>query len=156
MSQTARRPRGLYWSQFEVGQVYESEGRTVESGDVSLFAGLSGDFNPLHLSETFAQKTPFKTRVAHGMLTVSISTGQQNQMGIFEGTALALLGLDEVRLPAAVRFGDTIRTVLEITSVRATSKPERGIVGFSVTVLNQRDEPVATYKQSLMVVGESA
>ena len=48
-----------YWNEFKVGEVIETVGRTVESGDVSLFAGLSGDFNPVHLNEVHAKKSQF-------------------------------------------------------------------------------------------------
>ena len=50
-----------YWNEFKVGEVIETAGRTVESGDVSLFAGLSGDFNPVHINELHAKKSQFGT-----------------------------------------------------------------------------------------------
>ena len=57
-----------YWNEFKVGEVIETAGRTIESGDVNLFAGLSGDFNPAHINEVHAKKTQFGTRIAHGPL----------------------------------------------------------------------------------------
>ena len=69
--------RGRYWDDFEVGETFETAARTVEAGDVSLFAGLSGDFNPLHLNEEFAKTTAFGGRVTHGILTLAISNGHQ-------------------------------------------------------------------------------
>ena len=54
-----------------------------------------------------------KGRIAHGMLVLAIATGQANQLGIFEGTTLALLGMDRIRWTAPVRLGDTIHTVLD-------------------------------------------
>jgi 3-hydroxybutyryl-CoA dehydratase len=149
------KPRGMRWSQFSAGQIFLTEGRTIESGDVSLFAGLSGDFNPLHISETFAQKTPFKGRVAHGLLTLSISTGQQNQLGIFEGTTLAYLGMDEVKFLAPVRFGDTVRTILAVSGSRVSSKSDRGVVEFNITVKNQNETDVLTYRQSVLMAGDA-
>jgi hypothetical protein len=82
----AYQPKGRLWEEFKVGQTFETAARTVDAGDVSLFAGLSGDFNPLHVNEEFARTTPFGGRVAHGILTLAISSGHQNQLGIFEGT----------------------------------------------------------------------
>ena len=83
--------RGIYFADFEVGREYVSVGRTITEADVVAFAGLSGDFNPLHTDATFAAKTPFGQRVAHGMLSASISTGLAQTLGIFEGTTLALM-----------------------------------------------------------------
>ena len=82
--------RGRFFSEFEEGQRFETVGRTVTEGDVGTFA-VCQDFNPLHTDATFAAKTPFGQRVAHGMLVASISTGLGQTLGIFEGTTLALL-----------------------------------------------------------------
>ena len=78
--------RGRYWEDFAVGERLVTGRRTVDGGDVSRFAGLSGDFNPLHTDEVFAQQTPFGGRVAHGILTLAVSNGQQNLSCWFEGT----------------------------------------------------------------------
>lgn len=106
------------------------------------FAGLSGDFNPLHVDEELARRGPMKGRIAHGMLVLAIATGQANQLGIFEGTTLALLGMDKIRWTAPVRLGDTIHTVLTVREIRESSRPDRGVVVLDVAVLNQRDETV--------------
>jgi 3-hydroxybutyryl-CoA dehydratase len=143
--------RGRYWDDFTVGEVLVTGRRTVEAGDVSRFAGLSGDFNPLHTDEVFARQTPFGGRVAHGILTLAVSNGQQNLSGWFEGTALALLGLDRVRFTAPVKFGDTIHTEMTVTQARPASKADRGVVTFDVMVKNQRDDVVCTYETSVLM-----
>ena len=144
-------PRGRHWEDFTTGEVLVTGRRTVEAGDVSRFAGLSGDFNPLHTDEEFAKTTPFGARIAHGILTLAISNGQQNLSGWFEGTALALLGLDRVRFTAPVRFGDTVHTELTVREARPASKPGRGVVGFDAVVRNQRGEVVLTYEISVLL-----
>ena len=63
---------GLTFEQFEIGDRYESQGRTVTEADVVAFAGLSGDFNPLHTNAEFGKTTPFGERIAHGMLIMAI------------------------------------------------------------------------------------
>ena len=143
--------RGRYWEDFAVGERLVTGRRTVDGGDVSRFAGLSGDFNPLHTDEVFAQQTPFGGRVAHGILTLAVSNGQQNLSGWFEGTALALLGLDRVRFTAPVRFGDTIHTEMTVSQTRESSKADRGVVSFDVTVRNQRGAAVCTYETSVLM-----
>jgi 3-hydroxybutyryl-CoA dehydratase len=144
--------RGRYWEDFKVGEVLVTGRRTVDGGDVSRFAGLSGDFNPLHTDEEFAKTTPFGARVAHGILTLAISNGQQNLGGWFEGTTFALLGLDRVRFTAPVKFGDTVHTEMTVKECRESSKAERGVVTFDVAVKNQRGEAVCTYETSVLMM----
>ncbi len=83
-----------------------------------------------------------KGRIAHGMLVLAIATGQANQLGLFEGTTLALLGMDTIRWTAPVRLGDTIRTELTVREKKESSKPNRGILVVDVSVKNQRGEQV--------------
>lgn len=143
--------RGRLFEDFKVGEVLVTGRRTVEGGDVSRFAGLTGDFNPLHTDAVFASQTPFGARVAHGILTLAVSNGQQNLSGWFEGTALALLGLDRLRFTGPVKFGDTIHTEMTVKQARESSKPDRGVVTFDVVVKNQRDEVVCTYEESVLM-----
>lgn len=135
--------RGTYFSEFEVGQEFVSGGRTVTEADVVAFAGLSGDYNPLHIDKSFAEKTPFGQRIAHGMLSVSISTGLGQTLGIFEGTTMALMGQNfEYKRP--VFFGDTIRLKLTVANTKASSKGGKGVVTFQSDILNQDDVAVIT------------
>ncbi len=134
-------PRGLIYDQFEIGARYVSQGRTVNEADVVNFAGLSGDFNPLHTDIEFGKRTPFGERIVHGMLTVSMATGMANWLGIFEGTTLSLME-QVIRYKGVVKFGDTIRLELEVAEKQPTSKSDRGIVRFAAQVFNQRDELV--------------
>jgi acyl dehydratase len=128
--------RGLFFGQFEAGQVYESVGRTVTEADVVLFAGLSGDYNPLHTDAEFAKTTPFGQRVAHGMLAASISTGLGQTTGIFEGTTLALMS-QTFDYKAPVFFGDTVRLRLTVQATKPSSKPGKGVVTFRSEVVKQ-------------------
>jgi acyl dehydratase len=135
-------PRGRYWDEFGEGETFTTAARTVTEGAVDLFAGLSGDFNPLHTDEESAQKGPMKGRIAHGMLVLSVATGLGNQLGLFEGTTLALLGMDRIKWTAPVRPGDTIHVEFRVKEKKESSKPDRGILTVEVTVKNQRDEAV--------------
>jgi acyl dehydratase len=83
-----------------------------------------------------------KGRIAHGMLVLAVATGQANQLGIFEGTTLALLGMDKIRWTAPVRLGDTIHTVLTVRETRPSSKPDRGVLVMDMAMRNQRGETV--------------
>ena len=67
--------RGKYFEDWEIGKAYESASRTITETDIVNFAGLSGDYNPLHTDEEFAKSNLFGTRVPHGLLILSISSG---------------------------------------------------------------------------------
>ena len=112
--------RGLYLEDFEIGKVYESCGRTITESDVVNFAGLSGDFNPLHMDEEFGKNNMFGKRVAHGMLGPVIMTGLSNQTGLFEGTTIAFLELS-IKYTAPLCIGDTVHLEFSTTEVRHLS-----------------------------------
>ena len=132
---------GLTYEEFELGALYDTQARTVTEADVVTFAGLSGDYNPLHTDAEAAKNTPFGERIAHGMLTVAISTGMANMTGLMAGTTIALME-QNIQYKGAVKFGDTVRLQMEVIEKRETSKPDRGIVKLAARVLNQRDELV--------------
>lgn len=133
--------RGRTFDQFELGEVIVTARRTITEADIVNFAGLSGDFNPLHTDEEFAKQTPFGQRIAHGMLAASVATGLANQLGVFEGTTLALLE-QTVRYKGAVLPGDTIHLELRVAEKKESSKADRGIITFETLIKNQRDETV--------------
>jgi acyl dehydratase len=130
--------RGTRFSEFSVGQQFVSMGRTVTESDVVSFAGISGDYNPLHVDAVFAASTPFGQRVAHGMLSASISTGLGQTLGIFEGTVIGLME-QTFQYKAPVFFGDTIRLRLTVLETKASSKPGKGVVTFQSEVVKQDD-----------------
>ncbi len=134
-------PRGLTFDQFNVGAVFVCQARTVTEADTVNFAGVSGDYNPLHTDEEFGKTTPFGSRIAHGVLGLAIATGQANQLGVFEGTTIALMQ-QLVKYTGAVKFGDTIHLELKVAEKKESSKPDRGVVTFDATVLNQQGKSV--------------
>lgn len=140
----------LYFEDFERGQEFITGSRTITEADVVTFAGLSGDFHPLHTDEEFAKKTIFGGRIAHGLLGLSIASGLINQMGIGEKTVLAFLGLTW-QFKAALKAGDTITVRQKVAEKRDTSKPDRGILRMSVAVINQRGEVVQEGEHTLMI-----
>jgi acyl dehydratase len=141
---------GLYFEEFELGAKYVSQGRTVTEADVVAFAGLSGDFNPLHTDAKFAATTPFGERIAHGMLTVAMSTGMSNWTGIFAGTTIALLE-QNIKYTGAVKFGDTVHLEMEVTEKKETSKPDKGIINIAAKMLNDTEQVVVDMKWTLMM-----
>ena len=134
---------GKRFSEFEEGVAVTRMGRTITETDVVMFAGLSGDHNPRHIDQTFAEKPPFGQRIAHGMLPTSISTGLCQTLGIFEGTTLALMG-QTFSDRAPVFFGDTSRRRLTVESTKPSScdGKEEGV--FTSDIVNQDDTVAVT------------
>jgi len=142
--------RGLTFEEFELGDCFTSQARTITESDVVNFAGLSGDFNPLHTDAEFGKSTPFGARIAHGMLIQAVATGMANWTGVFEGTTLALME-QTIRYKGPVMFGDTVRLQLEVFEKKETSKPDRGVVRYKARVLNQKDEVVQEGEWTLLL-----
>ena len=142
--------RGLTFDQFTVGDEFVSPARTVTEADVVNFACLSGDFNPLHTDEEFARETPFGARIAHGMLLASMATGMAHGMGLFAGTAIAMME-QSARFVGATKFGDTVHLELKVIEKKTVSKPDRGIIIFAVKVCNQKGKAVIEGSWTLLL-----
>ena len=134
--------RGLYFEDFEVGQVLETPRRTITSTDIVNFACLSGDFNGVHTDHEYCKTTPFGEPIAHAPLIYAVMGGLQYASGVNDGTLIAVVGIDEWRMHGPVKHGDTVHMRSTVLDKRETSKPERGIVKFRREFVNQRDEAV--------------
>jgi acyl dehydratase len=136
MTEQLRAQRGLYFEEFSEGMELETRGRTISESDIVNFAGLSGDFNPMHVDETYAQTTQFGRRVAHGLLGLSIASGLAYQMGFLDGTVIAFTGL-EWKFRAPVFIGDTVRVQVKVVRLREMRQAGGGFVTFDVKLVNQ-------------------
>jgi acyl dehydratase len=135
---------GLFVEDFQVGQKITTRGRTIGEGDVHLFAGLVGDFTPIHVDEEYSSKTRFGSRIAHGTLVMSMAIGQFSQMGVLDEGVIALLGLD-FQFKGVVKLGDTITAHVTIKEARLSkSQKGAGVVAFAFDIVNQRGETVET------------
>ncbi len=135
------RSRGLYFEEFVAGRIWTSLERLVAQDDVDRFAALTGDENPVHIDAAFAARTPFRKRIAHGLLIESLVSGLAWQLGIFHGTIVALREVS-MRFEAPVAPGDTIRLELEVLDRDAVPGPRRGGVRLATRVQNQGGEVV--------------
>jgi 3-hydroxybutyryl-CoA dehydratase len=109
--------------------------KTITEADISDFAKVTGDFNPLHLDQAYAEKTIFKGRIAHGVLSIGLIS---NILGnILPGHGTIYLS-QEVRFLAPVRIGDTITVRVEVTEII----PEKNRVKFKTTCTNQTGKEV--------------
>lgn len=142
MSPSATEGRGKWFEEFEVGMTVASPGRTVTEADIVNFAGLSGDYNQIHVDVEFSKEQPFGQRVAHGLLIMAIVSGLANQTGLIDRTVIAFREIDKWKFSKPVFIGDTIHVVLEVRETKAMPKLNGGVVVLKVNTMNQRDEVV--------------
>lgn len=138
-----------FFEDIEVGEEYESPGRTVTETDIVLFAGLSGDYNVLHTDAEFMKGSIFGERIAHGLLGLAIQAGLFTRATQAYAT-LAFVGL-RWKFKAPIKIGDTIRLRARVTTKKETSGPGRGLITVERTVLNQRGEIVQEGETDLLV-----
>ena len=130
----------IFYEDIEEGAEHESSGRTVTEADVVNFAGLSADFNNMHIDEEFAKNTVFKTRVAHGMCVLSIATGLWFTMPRL--ATIAFMGLQDWRFSGAVKPGDTIKITRKLVEKKEHKRPNMGFLNWEVNVVNQSGDVV--------------
>jgi 3-hydroxybutyryl-CoA dehydratase len=128
---------------FRVGE-RASFSKTVTESDVTTFAGLIGDFNPLHVDAEYARQTRFGRRIAHGMFTGGlISAALGNRL---PGPGSIYLS-QQIEFLAPVYIGDTITATVEVVSWR----PDKRIITLKTDCHNQHDKQVVTGQAVLLV-----
>lgn len=117
--------------------------KTVTEADIFAFAGICGDFNPLHVNEQYAKTSMFKGRIAHGMLVA----------GLIDYTLLDIMGLGAIHISQSVKFkapvkiGDTITVESEVIAVNQ----EKYRFNIKSTVTNQDGSVVLTGEAETML-----
>jgi len=134
----------------QAGEVYRSRhGRTVLEADNVWFTLLTMNTNPIHFDAEYAAGTPWQRPLVDSTFTLALVTGLSVADVSEEGVNL---GWREVRLPAPVFAGDTIRAETEVLAKReSASRPGFGIVTVRTRGLNQRDEAVIEFERSIML-----
>lgn len=147
-------PSHLYFDDVEIGQEWESLGRTITEADIVNFAGLSGDFNPIHIDHQFAATTPFRRPIAHGLLLFSIASG----LGLYNPPmrTLAFLEIREWHFRGPVFAGDTLRVVTKVVNKEARSRGRRGVITWQRQILNQERKVVQEGTTLTLVEGRPA
>jgi itaconyl-CoA hydratase len=138
------------YEQLEVGAVYRSRsGRTVLEADNVWFTLLTMNTNPIHFDAEYAAGTEWERPLVDSTFTLALVTGLSVADVSEHGVNL---GWREVRLPAPVFAGDTIRAETEVLEKRESrSRPGRGIVTVRTRGVNQRDEVVIEFERSIML-----
>lgn len=143
-------PQEKTFDDFELGDVMVTRGRTIDIGDISNFAQLTGDYYPLHIDEQHAKSTRFGTRIAHGPLTFTIAVGLIGLSGFYGDAITALLEVRSMRATKPVVAGDTLKVRAEVIELKAGDNPKYGSLGVEYSVRNQRDEEVMMFQQYML------
>jgi acyl dehydratase len=132
----------MYFEEFQPGQKVISAARTVTESDITTFAGLSGDYNQIHVDAEYSKHTPFGQRVAHGLLGLSIASGLAVQTGVMEGTIIAFREINEWKFIRPIYINDTIHVEIEILETKGLRRIGGGSILISLDVKNQTGETV--------------
>ena len=139
-----------YGDDFKLGDIYTTPRITVTETHIVNWAGLTGDFYPLHMDQVYAEGTQFGERLAHGPLIFGLAVGLVAQAGFGGDAAVAWLGANNMRMLAPVRIGDTVTVTVEVKEQKSTRDPKKGVQTWLYTVLNQRSETVMSFDFTLM------
>ena len=143
--------RGRFFEDFEVGDIYEHPlGRTVTTTDNSWFTLLTQNTAAIHFDHYYASQTEFGKPLVDSTFTLALVTGQS--VTDISQNVFAILGWDEVKLPAPVFEGDTIYSRSEVLEKRESrSRPDVGIVKVRTTGFNQEGTVVISFERTIMV-----
>lgn len=141
-----------YFEEYDIGERYVSRGRTITEADLVNFSAISGDWYPLHTDVEYVKSTPFKQRIAHGMLVLSVGTGLCH---LQPGYLIAFYGMDRVRFVNPTFIGDTIHVESEV--IEKIDKGDRGgVVTFQYEIKKQTGEVVVSAVKKILVAKKPA
>ena len=135
--------RGLWYEELQVGVRYRhSPGRTISEADNTLFSALTMNQQALHVDEVYSAEQEFGGRLVNSMMTLAMVVGLSvNQLT--QGTMVANLGFGDVKFPAPLRHGDTLRAETVVVDKRESkSRPMQGVVTLQHVGYNQRGDVV--------------
>ena len=142
-----------YLEDYELGEIFVSPARTITETDVVQFAGLTGDWHPLHTDAMYAKSTAFGERIAHGMLTMSVGMVLILRLGqniYLPSSFIAMSGIDGLRFTAPVKLGDTIHSVNRVAALDVKDAT-RGILQYDSEILNQDERTVVRWTSRMLV-----
>lgn len=143
----------VYLEDYLTGERWVTPARTLTESDIVAYAGLTGDWHPLHTDAEYARTTPFGERIAHGLLVLAVGSTLVFRLGehlMFPENFIAFYGMDMVRFVAPVKIGDTLHCEVEVASLEPKDE-KRGILTCRNTIRNQRGEGVVVYDTRALV-----
>lgn len=127
----------LYFDDFNAGQVFTSQGRTLTETDLTMFSMLTGDWNPIHNNADYAGDSKFGQRLMHGAFGVGLAIGLMHSLGIFEESAVALLDIRDWQFKEPVFIGDTLHLKLTIIDKSLGTSGNTDRIGRTFELVNQ-------------------
>jgi len=143
--------RGLFFDEFTPGRRFITTERTITEEDITEYAGLTGDDDPMHTDAAYAARHFFGRQVAHGLLGLSIGSGLAVQLGIMDGTLLAFREVLDWKFSAPICIGDTIQAVIVVSAVKAVPRLGAGLVTLYTEINNQAGRIVQHGKWSVLI-----
>ena len=131
---------GKFYIDLAIGDHFSTSAHIITQADITRFAELSGDNNPIHTDSEFARHTSFGQPIAHGLLIVSRLSGLVVKSGLHKGTIIALRRMDNIEFIKPVFAGDTIHGEVEVLD--KSDKETAGLVKFGLKGMNQQHETV--------------
>ena len=143
-----------YFDDLQVGDEWESPARTVTEADVVAFAGLSGDYNAIHVDHESARAGAFGKPVAHGLLGLALVSGLSSHSP--RVATLAFLAIDRWNFLKPIGFGDTVRVLTRVDSIVPKARGRRAEVIWTRRLVNQIGETVQEGQTRTLVKGRAA
>ena len=128
----------LFMDDVDIGQSWTSPARTVTETDLVNFAGISGDFNPIHMDHEFARSGPFRKPIAHGILVMSISSGLSLNSPPMR--TLAFVGIRDWQFLEPVFIGDTLHVRTTVMEKEIRTRGKRALITWQREIVNQQEK----------------
>lgn len=125
----------LFFDDVEVGQEWESVGRTITEADVVNYAGVSGDFNPIHMDHEYARTTPFRRPIAHGLLVLAIGSGLGVNCPLMR--TIAFSQVREWNFKEPIFIGDTVHLKSRLLEKNPRGRGRRAEMVWYRGIINQ-------------------
>lgn len=139
-----------YFEDFQVGESFATHGRTITETDLVNYAGLGGNFHPVHLDEAMMRESDYGHRLVYGFLVVIMMQGLKIQTGMLDDSVVALYRVDDLAFREPVETGETIHSEITVRDVEERDE-ETGVVTLAENGVNQDDDVVLSARTETLV-----
>lgn len=148
--------KGLYFEEYQIGDYVSSSGRTITEADITAFAALTGDWNPVHTNAVYAAQTPYGQRIGHGTLGLAIAIALAARLGFLEETLIAFREIREWKFSLPIFIGDTIHMDGRVIETRPVPRLGGGQVALEVEIINQEGKVIQRGVWTVLIKGMPA